>query len=284
MGCWNGTCMISNLPILAGEEIKLVILYSPTGQIKGLSNLSGFCYSTDLLRPAFFPLTGKYNDYGMIEEIVEDWCLELTTNILKKHYPKIMTERRSDVKEFQDYTIYDFLEGIERGSLKVSVNNEFEWSPFSFVMIRKDIWDGIVTNQKSGLCYWNDRREGTDDYYIDAVTYCKRKIESSLNDRKKHQKLGIGFISSFDRIFGFEDSLMYNSIHTEYIVTNIEQNPQIVEDYIGLKVINTFLSITRKAWMIQPGSGAQNTELEPYLLLNQLISNVAETHKKYYDG
>ena len=69
MGCWNGTCMISNLPILAGEETKLVFLFSPHREKVTLTNASGHYYATDFLKPAFFPITGKYNDYGVIEDI-----------------------------------------------------------------------------------------------------------------------------------------------------------------------------------------------------------------------
>lgn len=81
MGCWNGTCMISNLPINSGEKIKLVILQK--SMISGIKSLftSGYVYPTDFLTPAFLPISGKYNDYGNIEGIEQDW----NYNLIEKH-------------------------------------------------------------------------------------------------------------------------------------------------------------------------------------------------------
>ncbi len=45
MGCFNGTCMISNLPISYDEEVKVVLLKSnKLGKTNITSIGSGFCY------------------------------------------------------------------------------------------------------------------------------------------------------------------------------------------------------------------------------------------------
>jgi hypothetical protein len=67
MGCWNGTCMISNLPIISGEKIKLVLLRRAIDS-KRLFNSSAYVYSHDIFTPSFFPLSGVYNDYGIDEK------------------------------------------------------------------------------------------------------------------------------------------------------------------------------------------------------------------------
>lgn len=117
MGCWDSTCMISNLPIVAGEKIKLVILQpnygrrdSGEGNILGMS---GYVYATDIMGPAFLPISGKYNDYGMIENIVEDWNTKIIFDHLKKKYPVIEVDGRI----IEDWDLEDFLGGIERCSL-----------------------------------------------------------------------------------------------------------------------------------------------------------------------
>lgn len=66
MGYWNGTCMISNLPIISGEKIKLIFLlpkYSPVT----MCGESAYVYPTDILTPCLLPISGKYDDYGSIE-------------------------------------------------------------------------------------------------------------------------------------------------------------------------------------------------------------------------
>ena len=51
MGCWNHTCAVSSMPIMAGEPVMVV----PSLKIQGVLN------------PFAFPFEGEYNDYGFIE-------------------------------------------------------------------------------------------------------------------------------------------------------------------------------------------------------------------------
>ena len=114
MGCWNGTCMISNLPIISGEKIKLILLHSHYG-LKSVLNTSAYCYPNGILTPAFLALSGEYNDYGGIENMEEDWNYNVITKILKESFgEKIKTDGR--ITE-EDWILEDALEGIERGNL-----------------------------------------------------------------------------------------------------------------------------------------------------------------------
>jgi len=112
MGCWNNTCMISNLPIISNEKVKVVILGNKYSTHNRIIGRSGYVYSNDILTPNFLPISGTYNDYGMIENITEDWNYQIITDFLHKKYgSKIKID--NDIKE--DWTLEDFLEGIERG-------------------------------------------------------------------------------------------------------------------------------------------------------------------------
>lgn len=63
MGCWNGTCAVSNLAITYGDPCRLIIIEEkPYGYSGG-----GFCYSTDAWYPRVMPIKGIYDDYGSIE-------------------------------------------------------------------------------------------------------------------------------------------------------------------------------------------------------------------------
>ena len=68
MGCFNMTGGISHLPMRYGDEIVAIIgLYNPK-----TSYGKEFCPGYDFT-PLFFPVVGKYNDYGNIEDIQEDY-------------------------------------------------------------------------------------------------------------------------------------------------------------------------------------------------------------------
>ena len=60
MGCWNGTCLISNMPILSGEEVVGYILRHTREDVENKS----ICYSTDYAKPVSLPIRGYYDDYG----------------------------------------------------------------------------------------------------------------------------------------------------------------------------------------------------------------------------
>jgi len=56
MGCWNKTCTLSNLPILADEPVYVVML-NPSDE-------RSRCYTTAFYRPALLPFLSYYDDYG----------------------------------------------------------------------------------------------------------------------------------------------------------------------------------------------------------------------------
>lgn len=65
MGCWNATCNVSRLPIFCGDEIVVIPLIAVSATVT--ENTS---YATDNFVPFSFPIVGKYNDYGGIEDAV----------------------------------------------------------------------------------------------------------------------------------------------------------------------------------------------------------------------
>lgn len=63
MGCWNETCMISNLPILGGEECAIAILLEQGTPYLGITPID-----------KYMPLAiihGEYDEYGHLENIDE---------------------------------------------------------------------------------------------------------------------------------------------------------------------------------------------------------------------
>jgi len=61
MGCWNHTCMLTNLPVTAGEKIATVILMKTR---EGY----GDCHAYKTWHPAPVMYYGEYDDYGGSED------------------------------------------------------------------------------------------------------------------------------------------------------------------------------------------------------------------------
>ena len=60
MGSWNGTCGLTELPIISGTDIFVFPVVE--------SYTDSFCYSSALYRPSVLPFRAKYNDYGAGED------------------------------------------------------------------------------------------------------------------------------------------------------------------------------------------------------------------------
>lgn len=345
MGCWNGTCMVSNLPIIHGDKVKLVMLHNPTMVLDANENpfsSSGVCYHNTYLQPAFFPISGEYNDYGNIEDIVKDWNYDLITNVLKEELGDVIIVDGSHKRE---WVLEDILEGIERGSVKYTgidrkerENKKFaemmaksfadeikdgtlvdEYQKFvklaekdlvpekqnlnfSFVMIREDIWNHIIENYKGE--YWNPIRDKNDPdspYYVTALDYYKYEYNKQLerivdalkrvskipkDERKDAQFIidGLSDTSIFNKTYAGSGHL-YS--HIEYfeqlfdgenVITDGED--ELFKQWSELMIMSSFISGTRRLWMIQSGAGSQHEGWETHMVLGDKIKEICDAKIK----
>lgn len=298
MGCWNGTCMLSNLPINSGEEVKLILLKAKYDFVEkeNIIGHSGYVYSDDLLTPTYFPISGIYDDYGGIEKIVEDWNYKFIEDSLRKKFGK---QIKVDGEIKKNWNLKNVLEGIERGKLehfssegseikKLAIeayniyrkqknmnpetlkqwklNSEIDDSPqwhkskLSFVLVRKDIWDYIV---KSRI----DNKEK--DYYSDGKSlkfkeYAKLEFSKIFNIGRLYE---LTHYSDFARK-NLNSLLKIKKKENEGVLNLIFIN------FIEMFLVMEFLSVVRRGWMIQPGSGSQCDEWEMHKNMAEKIIEV----------
>lgn len=73
MGCWNGTCGLTRMPIKAGQPVYGMFIMLVPWRLDAMNdpratNSSGMCYFNDEWRVASPLFAGKYDDYGRIED------------------------------------------------------------------------------------------------------------------------------------------------------------------------------------------------------------------------
>ena len=141
MGCWNGTCGVSQLPIHCGDKVKLVLLKKSVyieDSVKG----SGFCYSNGLFEPYYLPLSGEYNDYGTIENIIDPE---------NKHFDNLSKIIDPDVifKNFEE-----LIEDISRS----------EYADLSFVMIHEDLYYKMIELGKKTVFGYSENKMYIEDF------------------------------------------------------------------------------------------------------------------------
>lgn len=76
MGCWNGTCAVSNLHVTHGTEVAVFLLLKNSRE-------NSFCYGNALYDVCPVPFYGKYDDYGGVEECY-GFGLPIVLNALKE--------------------------------------------------------------------------------------------------------------------------------------------------------------------------------------------------------
>lgn len=262
MGSWNGTCMVSNLPILYNEKVKLIFLHSNENRLKNIINESAIYDTFDILSPSFLQLEGEYNSYGGIENINNDKNYHIINDFFKSKWKSI----KNDSKELTDFNIEDVIELMHNnfsiyseGFIKDKKYNELllshyfednkndikylyelasnidiseKWRPsnITYVLIRLDVWNSIINNHKY-KCY---------DYNLHS--------NNNLDD-------------------------FYNpNIYENILIDDTELKNQ----YNELIIINDFLKSIRKSWMIQCGNGSSSENWNNYKLLSDIIYNISD--------
>lgn len=303
MGCWNGTCAISNLPIIAGEKIKMLFLDAPYG-FKEL-NKSAYCYPNGIFHVGAFPIDGEYDDYGSIENVVEDVNYKLIESYFQKKYRKIKVEE----KELGKFELTDIIEGIERGSLQVlskgdverkemamkamevykdnpdsqrhwkelaemDVSEKWRTPSYNVIMVRDDIWSYIIKNHKTE--FWRDEedRKNPTDYYQTAQEWAEKRFDKYEKRKIKlfsfDNPLSMGGYAGGNHMFMLET-------YSKVLDKNIEY---FKNAFTELTIIESFMDATRKGWMPVSGAGSQASEWEVYTMLNTIVNQICEKNMK----
>lgn len=120
MGCWNGTCQLSHLPIMVGERVYAVI----TEIIKDPDTTGHtVCEPMEMERCFPIPLIGHYNDYGSLESVEDSDATQIIESIF-------------------DCPTGAFLEKCERDSV---LNRR---KGLGIRLIKSDMWDFYIKTAK----------------------------------------------------------------------------------------------------------------------------------------
>jgi hypothetical protein len=176
MGCWNGTCGLSGLPIIHGEEMYVFPILE--------SYRDSFCYATALYRPSVVPFRAEYNDYGAGEN-----CSGPALEFLIAGIRENLIEMEVGENKYHDIAVkregFDvdmFFETCHEKRLRMnnplkSYPGQKEYREMFFTMIRKDVVDRLWNEWSFDMWKGSDGDvpegfEG-DKYYIKNVTYAK---------------------------------------------------------------------------------------------------------------
>lgn len=234
MGSWNGTCGLSQLPIVNGDKVALFILR----QNEYCRDLGGgFSYSDELWRPICPPVFGNYSDYGLIDKIKD------SNNTILSY----MKSEHVDInnKELVLNDLDKFLKHIERN----------EVPKFGFMMVHMGLYEEVTENiKKDTRFYSNGHRLGcyVEGDIIKLLDYMKsNNIDTFDNSFTTHEILSNKFKQITDRY------LRYFRNYRLY-----EDNPRLLSEMLDFLMFKEAMEVSRKTWMPQAGSGSQDAEFE----------------------
>ena len=125
MGCWSVYCGISKITIREGDDFVIIPIRK---------NTSGRSYFKWL--PATLPIFGKYNDYGGMEEIVQDE----NTKLIEEHFGITIDE--FVVFLLDGKRTYDRDEATE---VEEKMKNLDEAKDWNFMFVERGVYDFMST-------------------------------------------------------------------------------------------------------------------------------------------
>jgi hypothetical protein len=305
MGCWNGTCAITNLPIYAGEKVYVFFLREGAFYDKYIGN---HCdpdnyYSLD---PLYFE--GEYNDYGSVENITGD-LVDVILDRLKDELVEMEQGENQyhDVEVKKEGLTLEKVLDIDHESRLFVVADGFDQQHgadkqrLTHITIRKGVLDRILETYK-----WESYVEVSDGKYEDVVMsfsslYDEDIIESIRLDLQKawesKTKFREMYVAFPELIFSSVESAVWRGIIAGRSNGNgidrlaCRLASQMCNDPIKFKALmrqvltrvwlNRFYNDSRRMWFKPSGCGSQNSNTEAQRIIAQVTMDGIQDMKQY---
>ena len=296
MGCWYGTCGVTQLAIHAGDPV-VVFLLAKAYDDKWAQN--GHCYSTDYWSPFSLHIRGTYNDYGSLEGVDEtDWDFRFTVDRIRRNLSKdVEIDKNNLTWEAISESIHEDQLALAVSKIFTSVYPNLKKQPIGTMAVHKRIFDAIVHN--AALDTWSGRTITLESLIEDG-----RKIITTLREKSKAIKsattkkdrdhaefifqLELERFQTIDRENNLAKIVISNegssyNIGREYISfiskKVIDDAPdEELETYIErlaeFYIFDLAMSRMRKTWMPQAGAGSQHDEIDLHNIVNAITKMI----------
>lgn len=248
MGCWNGTCMLTNLPIHHGNRAVIIPVAQDT------TTLHIACYHTDFCKFAGFAIRGMYNDYGNLEDIDDTAAAQETLRLFQRWSKTDLCNIQVD-KSFPEGqkpdTVENLLYLIERGYMS------WGGKAFGFVMIHEKAFDMMVKEMANRK---GSRSEKT------LKQHTMEELQKSIKKMEKDKKLGWPVFGRLSDHGGMMHWLR-DSFHDGYKMDLDWGVKAVQEALFEVYAFSAALDLLRKNLIPQCGAGSQCDEMHLHKML-----------------
>jgi len=292
MGCWCETCGITQLPINAGDKVRVFVMSSQNSyQFEdGGAGGGGTCYSNDRWAPIGPAIQGTYDDYGGVENIVmDDSARMVEAKIASGWVPLTKKHEWDDVPEKLELS--DYLNYIERDRGKFKSEGRQE-QHLGLMFVLEDVYQAMINfdsieahhNWTAHTYQYKPMSEGLkldlQEWYEAKLELFKPRLSKDIDhlyEMMSELDLGGGRLFSDFRDNGikiFKKPLL--NCAKEQISFQNEKVQKLVSDALDMLRFEIAMSRARKQWMPQSGKGSQNNELDIYKAINAAAAKIME--------
>lgn len=278
MGCWNATCYISKLPIHAGEKVAVILTRKALAESDDSPHK---CYPAESYIPFGYPIFGKYNDYGGIEDIenAED-VLEYLTSVKIYDNDNNIVEITSENLESQVNEI-----------LYSNCTVEEEKCHLDGFFVLKDLYELLIEEISSRKLY--DKNETVAHQF-------ERLLKTHIKDFRESERYLQRVVSSkaceTDKDLITFGMMSFGNLSRFGVLSSFSDMPWDVSSYIKLKLVKkydskyarlltsiimfkTVLQSLRMGYFCITGDGSQSDEMYMHTLVAKYVIDHAS---KYY--
>lgn len=256
MGSYKETCMLSQLPISAGDKVVGFILKTNHNTVPRHINRSTMLYA-----PSSFAIRGTYDDYGGLVDIIDEsfHITYLFASFLDKAPSPLIA----------DFTLPNLIESITKESI----------DEYTFVLIHASIYDQMVEHYATRN--------------VPYETNITKKLEGDLEDilaskvlkyEPDNQLIRLDIPSKetnqiYD-ILNYHDTVF---VHLHRVICQLFCVDKMVvfkEPIKDLYFFNDILFLTRKQWAPQNGFGSSMDEMALHLVMAKEMFSLFDRKKE----
>jgi hypothetical protein len=276
MGSWNGTCGFSNLPIYAGLKCKLFILIQNHCEVDQSPGLSS---PTDAFSVYALPITGEYDDYGMINHIEENWNNQYIVDKINEDIKKEVIKVKPDYNEIEVNSfnsIEEVIEAISNGFLTYIDNYNKNQLRITFMLVLDDVYKLAIEiyNKLYGKLLI---ASGNDD-----IELLRGIFTRFLNGQLPKEKLNL-YGKGGAYILSLIDFYHINNFQSLIPYLTQETLQPILNSYKESIQIYGFMVHTRRAFFECNGTGSQYDDLNLHIDFLNGCTSITEKLKTYFD-
>lgn len=311
MGCWNGSCAMTGLPVFIGNPVRVFLLVERDFP-------DNHCYTDAYWAPMHYHFKGQYNDYGSVEECSGE-MIPVLLDIVRNHLFEMDQGENEchDIPVKADKLDLDLLfEADHETRLKLKplyaaldVKDSYR---VSHIIIHEYVFQQMLERYtidsyrsgkvlyadivKQGMQFIEDQKELIG--YVD-----EEKVAKYMQDGTRTREQAIELVNvlgemkaqtsirkTYNLLYMIDSLPQYGS-YTDplYDLTqavaagNYEAAAILVEQIAAAIIMYAYMTEARRMWTPMSGAGSQNESTSAHVLMADLTKEMAVNISKRWD-